>query len=356
MHMSNPLRVEMSGPLSTFAPGFLDELFRQGYRPETATKQLQLMAHLSRWLAARELCGSDLTATHLGQFLAERRDHHRHLVSAKGIKPLLGYLRALGVVPTAGRTAPRTSRELLIDRYSAYLLERRGVSRSTVRNYANVAREFFTDRECGRGELALDELDAAAVTAFVLREARRSSVGSAKCTVTRLRSLLRFLHVEGEISHDLTGAVPRVAGWRLASLVKALDADSVARLLRSCDERDWVGRRDLALVGLQICLLRDTVGDTEWGGAPRGVCTAGAAPLLTGPGRSPRASRFWRVGGAGFCFAGGGAVVGGRLHRGAGCDGPLWGARGGDRCALALISLALDEVDATAVVGGRRRS
>ena len=30
--------------------------------------------------------------------------------------------------------------------------------------------------------------------------------------------------------------------------------------------------------------------------------------------------------------------------------GPLWGARGGDRCALALISLALDEVDATEVL------
>jgi hypothetical protein len=61
-------------------------------------------------------------------------------------------------------------------------------------------------------------------SAFVLREARRSSVGSAKCTATRLRCLLRFLHVEGAISHDLTGAVPRVASWRLASLVKALAA------------------------------------------------------------------------------------------------------------------------------------
>ena len=33
-------------------------------------------------------------------------------------------------------------------------------------------------------------------------------------------------------------------------------------------------------------------------------------------------------------------------------DGPLLGERGGDRCALALISLALDEVDATGYWGG----
>jgi integrase len=140
-----------------------------------------------------------------------------------------------------------------------------------VRNYANVAREFFAYRERTRGALALDGLDAVAVNAFVLHEAKRSSVGSAKCTVTRLRSLLRFLHVEGEIRHDLTGAVPRVASWRLASLVKALDADSVARLQTSCDQRTSVGRRDLAVLTLlsrlglragEVTALR--LGDIDW--------------------------------------------------------------------------------------------
>jgi integrase/recombinase XerD len=119
-----------------------------------------------------------------------------------------------------------------------------------VRNYVNVAREFFTDRERTHGALALAKLDAAAVIAFVLREARRSSVGSAKCTATRLRCLLRFLHVEGEISHDLTGAVPRIASWRLASLVKALDGESIRRLLGSCDPCSRAGRRDLAVLTL----------------------------------------------------------------------------------------------------------
>jgi site-specific recombinase XerC len=101
---------------------------------------------------------------------------------------------------------PRTATEQLIDRYSAYLVQRRGLCRSSVRNYVNVARDFLADRERTHGAFALAELDGAAVSAFVLREARRSSVGSAKCTATRLRCLLRFLHVEGEISHDLTGA------------------------------------------------------------------------------------------------------------------------------------------------------
>ena len=88
------------------------------------------------------------------------------------------------------------------------------------------------------------------MSAFVLVEAQRSSVGSAKCLVTRLRALLRFLHLEGEIPQDLTGAVPSVASWRLASLVKALDSTSLARLLRSCDRRTRVGRRDHAIITL----------------------------------------------------------------------------------------------------------
>jgi integrase/recombinase XerD len=68
--------------------------------------------------------------------------------------------------------------------------------------------------------------------------------------VPRLRALLRFLHVEGEIDRDLAGVVPSVASWRLAGLVKALDSRSVGRLLASCDRRTRVGRRDFTVLTL----------------------------------------------------------------------------------------------------------
>ena len=141
---------------------------------------------------------------------------------------------------------------MIVERYASYLVERRGLAPSTVRNYVGVARVFLSWRETTTGELRLEQLDAAAVSAFVLQEARRSCVGSAKCMVTRLRVLLRFLHVEGEIEHALADAVPSVAGWRLAGLVKALDAGSVARLLASCDRRTRVGRRDFAIIDVAV--------------------------------------------------------------------------------------------------------
>jgi integrase len=258
--------------LAAFAPGFVADLVARGYRPGPAADQLRLMGDVSRWLAERGLGAGDLTVSVARRFAAERRAAgRRRLVSPRALCPLLDYLRGLGVAPSVVPAAPSTPGEVLIGRYSAYLLERRGLAASSVRNYVGVARVFVADRERARGGLALMELDAAAVSEFVSRESRRCSVGSAKCMVTRLRALLRFLHVEGEIGRDLAGAVPSVASWRLASLVKALDARSVRRLLCSCDRRTRVGRRDFAILTMlsrlglragEVAALQ--LGDVDW--------------------------------------------------------------------------------------------
>lgn len=242
--------VRVGGPLAAFAPGFVDDLVARGYRPGSAADQLRLMAEVSGWLGERGLGGADLTVRVAEQFVADRRARRSRLRSVRALCPLLDYLRGLGVAPLMVRARASTPAEVLIERYSMYLLERRGLARSTVRDYVGVARVFLAGRERVGGELALGELDAAAVSEFVLLESRRCSVGSAKCMVTRLRVLLRFLHLEGEIDRDLTGAVPSVASWRLASLVKALDPRSVQRLLSGCDRRTRVGRRDFAIVTL----------------------------------------------------------------------------------------------------------
>ena len=39
------------GPLAPYAAGFVVELVGRGYRPRSVRGQLELMAHLSRWLA-----------------------------------------------------------------------------------------------------------------------------------------------------------------------------------------------------------------------------------------------------------------------------------------------------------------
>jgi integrase/recombinase XerD len=247
--MSNPFRVEVSGPLSLFAAGYLDDLLRRGYRPGTAAKQLQAMSHLSRWMAVHEVGSSDLAQPVLEEFTRDRRASGRtHVVSLQGLGPLIDYLRRAGLFTTGAPAAPAGQTAQLLDRYAKYLLDRRGMARTSVRNYVDIARVFLDEQHRRRGQLALDELDAAAINEFVLNEARRRKVAGTKCVVYRLRSLRRFLYLDGVIANDLTGAVPRPASWRNGSLVKALDAQTVARLLESWDRGTVVGRRDVAVL------------------------------------------------------------------------------------------------------------
>jgi integrase/recombinase XerD len=249
--MSDPSRVVVSGPLSAYAPGFVDELLGQGYRPGTAAKQLQLMAHLSRWMAERDLEPGALRGVEIERYVEDRRASGRvQLASGRALVGLLRYLRDRAGVPAAASREAPTPAGALLERYADYLLARRGLAAETVRGYCNTARAFLADRERIVGDLALGGLDVAMINDYLLRRSRRGSISSSKAVVTGLRSLLRFLHLERLIDRDLAVAVPSVANWRLASLVKALDADSVKRLVDSCDRSTAVGRRDFAILKL----------------------------------------------------------------------------------------------------------
>jgi site-specific recombinase XerD len=243
----------VTGPLQLYAPGFVVELARLGYKPNAAACQLQLMAHLSRWMDAGHLGPVALTPEAAAAFLAARRaGGYVMWLSPKALAPLLGFLRRLGVVPLPV-AAPVTPAAALLDRYRRYLVSERGLAVVTARGYADMVRPFLAGRE-ENGGLALADLTAAEVTAFVLAACPGKPKGTAKLTVTALRSLLGFLHVEGLISEPLGQHVPAVASWRLAGLPRALEPGQVEALLGSCDQNTAVGRRDFAMLTLMARL------------------------------------------------------------------------------------------------------
>ena len=164
-----------------------------------------------------------------------------------------------------------TSVDVLLAEFGAWLDTERGLAGESVRCYRNQARTFLAYLPEPL-ERALAELDAATVTRFVLEcSAASNSVWSAKAQLTALRSLLRFLHVQGLIPAPLVGAVPGVAGWRLASLPKPLPPAHVDALLAAHDVGTRVGVRDHAvLVTLARLGLRGAevtaigLADVEW--------------------------------------------------------------------------------------------
>lgn len=253
--MPGPSSVQVSGTLAPFKEGFAAELARVGYSPIAASFQLQLMAHASRWLQESGLEAGAFSAEAAAEFLAARRlAGYTVLLTGRGMAPLLGYLRGLGVAPRAPLPPrPDSPAELLLERFSGYLRRERGLAAGTVWDYVHAARPFLVALE-GDDERGLSGLSAAHVTGFVVARCPGQSRGAAKMTVTALRSLLGFLHVEGVIARSLVEAVPSAASWRLSGLPKALALEDVARLMASCDRATANGLRDFAVLTLLVRL------------------------------------------------------------------------------------------------------
>ena len=240
----------VQGPLAPYAVGFVAELAGRGYRPRSVRGQLELMAHLSRWLVEQGLEPGGLSKETAGRFLAVRRERGVSLRSWRALGPLVVYLRGLGAVPEAVASAD-TPVERLVSEYREYLVRERGLTAGSVAHWERVARLFLAERPEPL-EHGLRQLSAGEVTGFVVARCApgRCSGSAAKILTGGLRSLLRYLHVAGFTAIPLAQAVPRAAGWRLSSLPRALEAEQVTALLESCDRSTVIGRRDLAILSL----------------------------------------------------------------------------------------------------------
>ena len=252
--MNRAMRVRVSGPLAPYADGFRTVLAERGYTPSSAAGQLQLMAHLSRWLVERGLGGQDLTPAEVEGFLQARRAvGSRQWLSSRGMSPLLGYLREVGFAASGSPVVASTPMEILLADYRDYLVSERGLAASTVRNYVDVARRFVLDRSAW-GRTDLGGLTAAEVSEFVLANCRVRSTGSATLLVVGTRALLRYLYLAGFTPNRLAGAVPSAACWPASSLPRPIEPGEAARLMRSCDRRTATGRRDFAVLTVLLRL------------------------------------------------------------------------------------------------------
>jgi site-specific recombinase XerD len=244
----DPSRVRVSGPLAGYALVLGDRLLLAGYPPERAVRHVQLLAQLSRWMESQGLDEAALCEERLGEFLQARRAAGYWGNPSLGwVTKLLGLVAGLEVTPSP-RSAP-TAAEQLIECYCRYLRQERGLANSTIRGYVGPARLFLACFENVDAGLELSGVTAQAVIGFVVEQRRRRSLGSAAKVVTVLRSLLRFLSLEGRVATGLADAVPAVSVPK-GFLPRALSSETVTALLDSCDSSSPMGKRDLAVLTL----------------------------------------------------------------------------------------------------------
>ncbi len=250
----HPSRTRVQGPLAAHADGFRREMTARGYSETQVREHVKLAARLSSWLEGCGLAAQDLAVQRIAEFLAVRSGQAgRGLSTGRGLDPLLGYLRALGVVPEPGGQIPATPAEALLEEYGSYLRSRQGLAPATVALYLYWAKALAGWLD-GLDGATMAALSAGQVTDFVVAEVRRRNRAQAKSMVTALRSLLRFLHAAGHVPRPLAAAVPSVPGWRARDLPRAAAPGQIAAVLAACDRRSAAGRRDYAIILAQVRL------------------------------------------------------------------------------------------------------
>jgi site-specific recombinase XerD len=244
-------------------------LLSLGHTPGTVRGQLKLLGQLGRWMSCEGLDPSELDAARVEDFLAARRaDGHLRVPGMRSFAALLEYLTDEHVIAPVDES-PDNALDGLVGAYRDWLVSDRGLAALTVLRYEKLTRRFLQERTGSSDGVGVEGLTGAHVSAFLLAECARLSVGAAKGRVTELRSLLRFLYLKGLTPVALATAVPPVAGWHDTGVPAGLM--EVQRLLDSCDRTNPGGTRDLAILMLVARLglrsaevARLELGDIDW--------------------------------------------------------------------------------------------
>jgi site-specific recombinase XerD len=248
--LKDPAAVERrrAGLFGVHLESFITTVVELGYCRPTVRHRLRVLHDFERWLKWRKLALVNLNQHVANKFLEARRHKGRlRKGDARGIHHFLEHLREKGVIPSPAPTVDESPLKGVQKRYEEYLRKERGLSPVTIARYCAIARRFIVER-FGERAIRLRELVPNDISAFLLRNARSGSPGSAKLMVTALRSFFRFLFRYRETESELATAVPTVAAWRLAEVPKYLEADEVERVIQACDRSKSVGRRDYAII------------------------------------------------------------------------------------------------------------
>lgn len=138
----------------------------------------------------------------------------------------------------------------LIEEYHRYQRNTRGLSEGTLRGYEQIQRQFLR-AALGEDPVHPGRLRATDVIEFSTSMSARWSPRSMKGVRTALRSLFRFLRMQGISDERLELAIPPAAHWRLSGLPRHLSGEELTRLLASLETSTPCGPRNRAIV---LCL------------------------------------------------------------------------------------------------------
>lgn len=259
------------GAMAPYIAGMDTKLAAAGYTPGTRRGMLKIVGDVGRWLDAERLTAADFNESTVAPFCAARAAAgFTQKLYGRCFSLMFELLREEGVLAPLPAVVVSPLEALLTD-YREWLIHEKDLAAMTVLRYEKLARRFLQVGQPAGELIDTGTLSGIHISAFVLAESGRVSLGSARGRVAEMRSLLRYLYITDRTSWNLAGCVPSVGGWRDAHLPVSLSLEQVEAMVASCDRGTSTGRRDraimllLARLGLRsIEVARLRLDDIDW--------------------------------------------------------------------------------------------
>lgn len=241
-------------PLGKYMDEYAQWLYQSGYSRDNARCKLRTVARWSPWLKRYGIAASQLSQEHLAKYLKMkvRKSPPFRKEDEANLKQFLDFLQRKGVtqVPKQQET---TAVDEFVAEFASYLTAERALAQSTIEQYTAHAMGFLKEHFSGRS-VDFSTIASIDVSKYVQRTASKRSRKNAKLMCTALRTLFRYARHQGYLTSQLDAAVPGVANWRLASIPYSLPAESIEKILSSCNRETCVGKRDYAIILLLVRL------------------------------------------------------------------------------------------------------
>lgn len=252
-----------------------DYLTDRGYSAGTVRSYVRATKHFEHWLASdshplavlgKKIVDEFLT-THLPTCSCPPPVVTDKKAVRAGLNHFIRMLQQRGVA-VVDLNVSGTPVDEEVEAFDTYLAEVCGSATNTRIYRHRYVRQFLVSI-FGSGSVDASAIAPQDVMSHVAGLARAFKPGTVKVITSSLRSYFRFLALHGAPVQHLTGAVPSIPGWRMASLPKALTHGQLDALLSAFDVSEPTGSRDyvfallMAHLGLRTqevtCLTLDSV-------------------------------------------------------------------------------------------------
>lgn len=141
----------------------------------------------------------------------------------------------------------------LINNFSQYLLNARGLAPATINEYCKDIKYFLHTLFKGN-KINIQHIHPKKIIHFILEDCHTKSASHSQHLTYSLRAFFRFLIQSQQFKIDLANVVPSVANRKKTSYPQVLLAGEITKLLQSCNKLKPAGLRNYAVLMLMVNL------------------------------------------------------------------------------------------------------